>query len=560
VRTHHRKATAAITATLLAAAGLVATAGPAIAQPPAGSLPSGVKPFTPAGFGTSFTIAHPDGADAAVVVVGVLNDSDQNVTVDPGGVSTHSDIAWGIDYGLYATVAPGATWVAPIALDGPSEATVTALVDNRTVTWDINAEALSGLTPNTNHYANVIDGLGDTIRPDEVADIEPPLVAPTPLATVPFYVGPGTAPLVDIPPLNGARDLVPLSPDVAGLSAVPGKGKVDVALTLPQATSLEGWEPDQTQVIDAAWTGEIGRDGTPWTKVVVADPFLVTTAPAVPAELAVVTKPGTTSPVTFDTAAGADVSAVSVTLAGKDATDFSVTLNKAAKASPTDGGSWSPVDVELAAKKPGNYTAEVVVKFDPNGKSFYAIIPITNTSTTPTPPPAPVTPPPPEPVAVGQTCGAGGTQVDIWGQNLAGSTVRFAGVESAPVRVLGPGEVQATVPHGVRRDGRIVVVGPGGQAVPVPGWPRWHVACPTALSVGLRRDGGLVRAVATLDSGNTPVSDARVVLLRNGQQVADLRTGPHGHAWAVVGPGDVPTEAVFDGAAHLVASEWRAGR
>jgi len=128
--------------------------------------------------------------------------------------------------------------------------------------------------------------------------------------------------------------------------------------------------------------------------------------------------------------------------------------------------------------------------------------------------------------------------------------------------VLGPGEVQATVPHGVRRDGRIVVVGPGGQAVPVPGWVRWHVACPTALTVGLRRVGfsGGTEAWVTLDSGNTPVSDARVVLLHDGQQVASLLTGPHGHAWAVFLPASVPTEAVFDGSAHLVASEWRAGR
>jgi hypothetical protein len=107
---------------------------------------------------------------------------------------------------------------------------------------------------------------------------------------------------------------------------------------------------------------------------------------------------------------------------------------------------------------------------------------------------------------------------------------------------------------------RIVVIGPGGQAVPVPGWVRWHTACPTALSVGFRRVGGLVEATATLDSGNSPVSDARVVLLHDGQQVASLATGPHGHAWSVFLPGDAPTEAVFDGASHLAASEWRAGR
>jgi len=556
-RTH--KTAAAITATLLGAAGLVATARPAVTQSPSGSLSSGVRPFTPAGFGTSFVVPNPDGANVAVVAVGILNDSDQNVTVTPGEFSFQPDTPGDAILGGYeATVAPGATWVAPVALVGPGTATLTASVGGTTVTWTVNAEALSGPGACDIHCLNVLNGLGNTMPLYEAADVEPPLVAPTPLATVPFDDGPGLAPVVDIPPLNDARDLMPLSPDVAGLSEVPGT--VDVALTLSQATSLTGWAPDQTQVVDASWTGEIGRNGTSWTKVVVADPFLVTDAPAIPAELAVVTKPGEPSPVTFNAAAGADLSATSVTLAGPDAADFSVELNKTAKASPANGGAWAPVDVQLTAKKPGNYTAEVVVKLDPNGTSFYAEVPVTTTTTTPTPTPVPFTLPPPEPVAVGQTCGAGGTEVQIWGQDLAGSTIRFAGVTSAPVQEVGPDEVQATVPHGIERDGRIVVVGPGGQAVPVPGWPRWHVACPTALSVGLRRVGGLVEAVATLDEGNTPVGDARVVLLHDGQQVASLLTGPHGHAWAVFLPGDAPTEAVFDGSAHLVASEWRAGQ
>jgi len=543
-RTH--KTAAAITATLLAAAGLVATARPAVAQPPGQStLPAGVLAFTPGGLGTSFTVANPDGANAAVVVIGILNDSDQDVTVDPVGFSPQPDNTGDAEFGYGGTVAPGAMWVAPIMLVGPTEATVTALVGNASVTWTINAESLDGPPSDILPYLNVLTALGNSTPLYEAADLEPPIAAPTPLATVPFNIGP-----------NDARDLVPLSPDATGVSA--GTGKVDVALSLPQATSLDGWTPDKTEVIDASWSGEVGTAETTWTKVVVADPFLVTAAPAIPAELEVVTKPGTTSPVKFTTAPGADVSAVSVTLAGKDAADFSVELNSAAKASPANGGTWDPVDVRLTATKPGTYRAEVIVKLDPNGTVFYAEVPVTTTTMTPTQ--FPFTPPPPDPVAVGQTCGAGGTQVDIWGANLAGSTVRFAGVTSAPVQVLGPGEVQATVPHGVRRGGRIVVVGPGGQAVPVPGWPRWHVGCPTALSVGLRRDGGLVEAVATLDSGNTPVVGGRVVLLHDGQQVASLLTGPHGHASAVFLPTDVPTEAVFDGSAHLRASEWRAGR
>jgi len=559
VRTH-KKAAAAITATLLAAAGLVATAPRAVAQPPGQStLPAGVLAFTPAGLGTSYAVPNPDGANVAVVAVGILNDSDQDVTVDPGEFSFQPTTAGDAVLGGYeSTVAPGATWVAPVALVGPGEATVTALVGGRTVTSTIDAEALSGPAVCDIHCGNVLTGLGNTIPTEEADDAEPPLVGPSPLATVPFDDGPGLAPVVDIPPFNDARDLVSLSPNVSGLSATPGK--VDVALSLPPATSLTGWAPDQTQVIDAAWTGALGRPGTPWTKVVVADPFLVTTAPAIPAELAVHAKRGASTPVAFDTAPDADVSASSVVLAGPAAADFSVTLNEAAKASPANGGTWDPVDVTLTAKKPGTYKAEVVVRFDPAGSVFYATIPITTMPPASTPTPVPFTPPPPDPVAVGQTCGAGGTQVDIWGQNLAGSTVRFAGTPSAPVQVLGPGEVQATVPYGVRRNGRIVVVGAGGQAVPGPGWVRWQTACPTALSVGLRRVGGLVEATATLDEGNTPVVGGRVVLLHDGRQVASLLTGPHGHAWAVFLPDNTPTEAVFDGSAHLVASEWRAGR
>jgi len=432
------------------------------------------------------------------------------------------------------------------------------------VTWTINAEALSNPpSPSPPQLPGLGSLSGSSLYSAE--DAEPSLVGPSPLATVPFNIG-----------ANDARNLVAGASVPAGVSGTAGK--VDLSLTLPQATTLTGWTPNQTQVVDASWTGEVGTSETTWTKVVVATPFLQTTAPAIPAELAVDAKPGTTSPVKFTTAPGADVSAVSVTLAGKDDTDFSVTLNGTAKASPTAGGTWDPVDIGLLTTKPGTYHAEVIVKLDPAGTVFYAEVPVTgtvpatststgtstststSTGTGTTPTPVAFTPPPPEPVAVGQTCGAGGTEVDIWGQNLAGATVRFAGVASAPVTVLGPGEVEATVPHGVRRDGRIVVIGPGGQAVPVPGWPRWHVGCPTALSVGLRRDGGLVEATATLDSGNTPVVGGRVVLLHDGQQVASLLTGPHGHASAVFLPASVPTEAVFDGAAHLVASEWRAGR
>jgi len=564
-RTH--KAAAAITAALLAAAGLAATAPRAVAQPPGQSgPPAGVLAFTPGGLGTSFTVPNPDGAFAAVVEVGLLNNTDSDMTVWTPALDVTPDNMQDFQTGggvQEATVAPGATWTDTVVVVGPTEATVTALVgNNASVTWTINAEALSNPpSPSPPQLPGLGSLSGSSLYQAE--DAEPSLVGPSPLATVPFNIG-----------ANDARDLVSEASVPAGVSGTAGT--VDLSLTLPQTASLDGWKPDQTQVVDASWTGEVGTSETTWTKVVVATPFLQTTAPAIPAELSVTTKPGTTSPVKFTTAPGADVSATSVVLAGADAADFSVTLDEAAKASPTDGGLWRPVDVGLLTTKPGTYHAEVIVKLDPAGTVFYAEVPVTGTvpatststgtststttTTTPTPTQFHFTPPPPDPVAVGQTCGAGGTQVQIWGQNLAGSTVRFAGIESAPVRVLGPGEVQTTVPHGVRRDGRIVVVGPGGQAVPVPGWPRWHVACPTALSVGLRRVGGLVEATATLDSGNTPVVGGRVVLLRNGEQVGSLLTGPHGHAGAVFLPDNTPTEAVFDGASHLRASEWRAGR
>lgn len=163
-------------------------------------------------------------------------------------------------------------------------------------------------------------------------------------------------------------------------------------------------------------------------------------------------------------------------------------------------------------------------------------------------------PPPPQPVAVGETCGAAGTMVQIWGQDLAGSIVRFAGVDSGPVTVLSASEVQVAVPHGVSRDGRIVVIGAGGSAA-LPGWVHWSPACPTTtlLWATPAGPGEVTLHVAVVGQGNCLSGKTVVVLGSDGAQVARLTTAAS-PSTVLVPLVDGPFQAVFDGDAHCSAS------
>lgn len=164
-------------------------------------------------------------------------------------------------------------------------------------------------------------------------------------------------------------------------------------------------------------------------------------------------------------------------------------------------------------------------------------------------------PPPPEPRAVGETCGAGGTLVEIWGRNLAGTTVDFAGVDAGPVSVLSSTEVEVEAPHGITRVGRIVVTGPGGS-VAVPGWVRWNPACATETVAWATPapTGAVTLHVAVVGQGNSLSGKTIIVLDRSGEQVARLTTSSS-PSTVVLPIADGPFQAIFDGSAHWAASQ-----
>lgn len=166
------------------------------------------------------------------------------------------------------------------------------------------------------------------------------------------------------------------------------------------------------------------------------------------------------------------------------------------------------------------------------------------------------TPPPPEPVAVGETCGAGGTVVQLWGENLAGSTVRFANATSGVVTMLSGTEAEVSVPHGVDGIGPVTVVGPGGQAVAVP-HVTWDPACGTeTLEWSSPAGPGQVSLHVEVVGGNGKCLSSKtvVVLGRDGEQVAKLTT-TDAPSVVTLPISEGPFQAVFDGDAHCGASE-----
>jgi len=286
-----------------------------------------------------------------------------------------------------------------------------------------------------------------------------------------------------------------------------------------------------------------------------------------------------------------------------DASDFKVTL-PSNKYAPSAAGEWEVATVSLATDKPGNYSVGLTLDFDLPGVLFSETVPITasvpatstgsgsnssstgtsstsstspsgsstssstgsntssstgtNASSSSLPTPVAFTPPPPDPVAVGETCGAAGTKVQIWGENLAGSVVRFANATSGAVEVLSPTEAQATVPHGVDGLGPITVVGPGGQAVDVPGVTR-NRACQTH-TLAWATPGGpgqvvLHVALVSADSSLHCLSDKTVVVLgRDGEQVVKFETTAEPTS-LVLPVAEGPYTAVFDGDVHCAPSE-----
>jgi len=159
---------------------------------------------------------------------------------------------------------------------------------------------------------------------------------------------------------------------------------------------------------------------------------------------------------------------------------------------------------------------------------------------------------------VGETCGAAGTEVQIWGDDLAGSTVRFANATSGVVTMLSPTEAEATVPHAIDGLGPITVIGPGGQAVQVPG-VTWNPACATqTMSWTTPAGPGQVTLHVVLISSSSAshcLSGKTIVVLgREGEQVAKVETTAT-PITLVLPVFEGPFTAVFDGDARCGPSQ-----
>jgi len=290
--------------------------------------------------------------------------------------------------------------------------------------------------------------------------------------------------------------------------------------------------------------------------VVVAVPVLYTVPEVIPSSISVNADASAWTPVGF-TAGRYDggISLVSAVLSGTDRAAFEVKPSASADTPPPGGGPWSPIDVKLVAKAPGTYTADIVATFDPSGGDFTVTIPVTGSVPGAT---SSFTPPPPEPVAVGETCGASGTEVQIWGENLAGSVVRFANATSGAVTMLSPTEAEATVPHGVDGLGPITVIGPDGQTAQVPG-VTWDPACQTRTMAWTTPGGPkqvvLHVALVSVSSASDPLPGRTVVVLgRDGEQVERFKTGSAPTTF-LLPISEGPFTAVFDGGAHCGPSE-----
>jgi len=588
-----KRAGMALSAVALVLGGV---AVPALLAPsPAWAQSSGIVPFTPAGLGTDHYVI-PVGAESrptvAAVVVGFENDTDASVTLK--GYSILRGYA-SVGNSALVTVPSRGTYLNSVMVFGvgPWKFQVT-LSNGQTVAWTIDGGPFSNV-----RHANPLNPLMLSPVLGKLGEVEPALDGEGTFGTVRFMVV-GAIPGEEAPSLSSCVTTAPLQlgPSACQTTSEGSMTAVTANVGFPVQTSLSGWQPGQAVVgVVATMALSVPSDVATEYDVpssmtaVVAVPVLYTVPEVIPSSISVSADASTWTPVGF-TAGRYDggISLVSASLSGADQADFEVESSASAHTPPPGGGTWNPIDVKLVAKAPGTYTADIVATFDPTGGHFTVTIPVTGSvpgvtssgsgssnpptliglgssttqsssgsgsSTTPTSPPV-FTPPPPEPVAVGETCGAAGTEVQIWGENLAGSVVRFANATSGAVKMLSPTEAEATVPHGVDGLGPITVIGPGGQAAQVPG-VTWDPTCQTRTMAWTTPGGPeqvvLHVALVSASSAFYPLPGRTVVVLgRDGEQVERFETGSAPTTF-LLPISEGPFTAVFDGGAHFGPSE-----
>jgi len=542
---------------------------PALLAPaPAWAQSSGIVPFTPAGLGTDHYVIPAETAQRpfmAVVDVGFENDTDASVTVTSYSVS--SNYVWVLNTAL-VIVPSGGTYLNDVemSVDGPQTFQV-ALSNGQRVTWTIDADSLS-LSEVTRFPPLALFPVFPV--EDNLVGVEPPLskTGTSTFGTFQFIVA-----LDDFPgefSLDSCAATAPLELGPGACQTTSDQTTSEGSATtvtadvgFPVQTSLSGWQPGPAiasvvAAVTLSVSPNVASDlGIPTSLVaVVAVPVLYTVSEVIPSSISVSADASAWTPVGF-TAGQKDggISLVSASLSGADQADFEVEPSASAHTPPPGGGTWKPIDVKLVAKAPGTYTADIVATFDPSGGDFTVTIPVTGSVPGAT---SSFTPPPPEPVAVGETCGASGTEVQIWGENLAGSVVRFANATSGGVKMLSPTEAEATVPHGVDGLGPITVIGPGGQTAQVPG-VTWDPTCQTRTMAWTTPGGPgqvvLHVALVSASSASHSLSGRTVVVLgRDGEQVERFKTGSAPTTF-LLPIYEGPFTAVFDGDAHCGPSE-----
>jgi len=579
-----KRAGMALSAVALVLGGV---AVPALLAPaPAWAQSSGIVPFTPAGLGTDFYVIPAETTQRpsmAAVVVGFENDTDSSVTL-----TGYSILSGHVSVGNPAlvTVPSRGTYLNSVMVFGAGPWTFqVALSNGQTVAWSIDGGPFSLLNA---RHANPLNPLMLSPVLGNLGEVEPALDGEGTFGTVRFMVV-GAIPGEEAPSLSSCVATAPLQlgPSACQTTSEGSMTAVTADVGFPVQTSLSGWQPGPaiagvvaTMALSVPSNVATEYDIPSSLTAVVAVPVLYTVPEVIPSSISVSADASAWTPVGF-TAGQKDggISLVSASLSGADQADFEVEPSASAHTPPPGGGTWNPIDVKLVAKTPGTYTADIVATFDPTGGDFTVTIPVTGSvpgvsssgsgssnpptlfglgsSTTPTSLPV-FTPPPPEPVAVGETCGAAGTEVQIWGENLAGSVVRFANATSGAVTMLSPTEAEATVPHGVDGLGPITVIGPGGQTAQVPG-VTWDPACQTR-TMAWTTPGGPgqvvlhVALVSASSASNSLPGRTVVVLGRDGEQVERFETGSAPTTF-LLPISEGPFTAVFDGGAHFGPSE-----
>lgn len=576
-----RRAALGAASLALAVGGLVA---PALAtSAPAWAQGSGLVPFTPGGLDTtSYTIGPASSVQSPWVVetaVGFVNEDLSN------SVSYSVESSGAVDEPNGApssgTVRPGQTLAVPAVVSGSGTLTITT-DGYGTLTFNLS---LGYSDPNADNSG--FTELQSTITPASLAFSGPVLVG-SDLSPATTSSG-STEPFADLSvglsvPVQSCAGVVAGAPfSATGTTCQVSGDGFELTIGQPEAsgagTSLELGDHATSVTIGAE---ELMGEVFPAEYVL---PLLYEVSSVAPVEPTVAgVTGGAWTPLEVTVPSTDLVELVSATVTGADASDFKLeTLSRLSVTNlselfgPTENETWTPVEVSLATSTPGTYSADVVLTFDPAGDDYTLTVPVsgsvgaTSTSgssgssgstgrlTLPSSPPsssAPApAPPPPAPSAVGETCGPGGTEVQLWGSDLAGSTVRFADQTSGVVTMLSGSEAEVAVPHGVTREGRIVVVGPGGQAVPVPD-VTWDPACPTELLAWTTplNATSVALHLELAANGEAVPGQSVVVLGKDGEQVTRLTT-TSAPSSVVVPDAEGPFVAVFDGSLHWQASE-----